>query len=201
MTGQSPQSLWKIQATSVHRHSIATLASGRILPEPMPHCEIERNTTTAAWQTGKRRKLYSSAASGALGRWTYGGCEGLSHARPRAQTVSRDLETLLHVGIAGGASDEQLLERFMAGQGNAGHAAYGQAAFEEIVRRHGPMVLGVCHRVLADRQAAEDAFQATFLVLALKAHSVRKRKSLGAWLHGVSARVARRARVDPSAPA
>ena len=111
------------------------------------------------------------------------------------QTVSRDLETLLHVGIAGGASDEQLLERFMAGQGNAGHAAYGQAAFEEIVRRHGPMVLGVCHRVLADRQAAEDAFQATFLVLALKAHSVRKRESLGAWLHGVSARVARRARL------
>ncbi len=75
-----------------------------------------------------------------------------------SNTVSRDLDTLLQVGIVTGTSDEQLLERFMAGQGNA-----GQAAFEDIVRRHGPMVLGVCSRVLADRQAAEDAFQATFL--------------------------------------
>jgi RNA polymerase sigma factor (sigma-70 family) len=106
------------------------------------------------------------------------------------ETVSRDLDTLFHVGIVAGISDGQLLERFRAEQGNA-----GQAAFEEVVRRHGPMVLGVCHRILADRQAAEDAFQATFLVLALKAHSVRKRESLGPWLHGVAARVAHRARV------
>ncbi len=108
-----------------------------------------------------------------------------------SNTVSRDLDALLQVGIVAGTSDQELLERFLAGQGNA-----GQAAFEEIVRRHGPMVLGVCNRVLADRQAAEDAFQATFLVLALKARSVRKRESLAAWLHGVSARVARRARVS-----
>ena len=109
--------------------------------------------------------------------------------RRGSETVSRDLHTLLHGGILAGTSDQQLLDRFMAGEGNA-----GQAAFEEIVRRHGPMVLGVCGRVLADQQAAEDAFQATFLVLALKARSVRNREALGAWLHGVSIRVARRAR-------
>jgi RNA polymerase sigma factor (sigma-70 family) len=106
-------------------------------------------------------------------------------------TISRDLDALLHVGILAETSDEQLLEWFSAGQGNA-----GQAAFEEIVRRHGPMVLGVCRRVLTDLQAAEDVFQATFLVLALKARSIRKREALGPSLHAVSARVARRARVS-----
>jgi hypothetical protein len=72
-------------------------------------------------------------------------------------TVGRDLETLLHVGILGGASDEQLLERFATGQGNVERAAFG-----EIVRRHRPMVLGVCRREVADPHAAEDAFQARF---------------------------------------
>ena len=108
----------------------------------------------------------------------------------RSETVGRDLEALFQVGIVAGTSDEQLLERFMAGNDHS-----GQVAFEEIVRRHGPMVLGVCGRILMDPSAAEDAFQATFLVLALKARSVRNRESLGAWLHGVSVRVARRARV------
>ena len=63
------------------------------------------------------------------------------------------------------------------------------------MRRHGPMVLGVCRRVLRGHHDAEDAFQATFMVLALQAGMVRKRKSLGPWLHGVAARIARRARL------
>ena len=105
------------------------------------------------------------------------------------RSAHRDLDTLFQVGIVGGLSDGQLLEWFANRREGA-----AEAAFEEVVRRHGPMVLGVCRRLLGDRHAADDAFQATFLVLALKAGSVRNRESLGPWLHGVAARVARRAR-------
>ena len=107
-----------------------------------------------------------------------------------ANVVSRDVDTLFQLGVIAGTSDGQLLERYVRREAGA-----SEAAFEEIVRRHGPMVLGVCHRELGDRHAAEDAFQATFLVLTLRAHSVRRRESLGPWLHGVAARVARRARL------
>ena len=68
-----------------------------------------------------------------------------------------------------------------------------EAAFTEIVRRHSDLVFGVCQRTLRDRQAAEDAFQATFLVLARAARKIRRRTSLGSWLHGVACRVSLRA--------
>ncbi|QDU23203.1 RNA polymerase sigma factor [Urbifossiella limnaea] len=68
-----------------------------------------------------------------------------------------------------------------------------EAAFEALVRRHGPMVLGVCRRALGGHDA-EDAFQATFLVLARKAGALRDRAAVGSWLYGVAANVARRAR-------
>jgi RNA polymerase sigma factor (sigma-70 family) len=85
-----------------------------------------------------------------------------------------------------GTADAQLLERFLHGR--------DEAAFELLVWRHGPMVLGVCRRLLANPHDADDAFQATFLVLARKAGSIGKRGSVGSWLYKVAARVARRAR-------
>jgi RNA polymerase sigma factor (sigma-70 family) len=68
-----------------------------------------------------------------------------------------------------------------------------EAAFDEAVRRHGPLVLGICRRGLGHVQDAEDAFQATFLTLSRKAGSIRRGSSLAAWLHGTAVRVCRKA--------
>ncbi|HEV3117918.1 MAG TPA: RNA polymerase sigma factor, partial [Gemmataceae bacterium] len=87
-------------------------------------------------------------------------------------------------------SDDQLLSLYLFRR--------DEEAFEAIVRRHGPMVLGACRRMLANQQDAEDAFQATFLVLVRKAGSIVPRAMLGNWLHGVAYRLAMKTRVANS---
>ena len=86
-------------------------------------------------------------------------------------------------------SDEQLIDQFLTGQ-----KVDSESAFETLLKRHGPMVLGVCRHVLRRDQDAEDAFQATFLVLARKAGTIHNREILGCWLHEVAYRTAIRAR-------
>ena len=101
------------------------------------------------------------------------------------------LHAVLHrlrkeTGQAADLTDAQLLERFIANR--------EAAAFAALLQRHGRMVLGVCQRIVGNLHDAEDAFQATFLVLARKADSVRPRAKVGNWLFGVARTTARRAR-------
>ncbi len=107
--------------------------------------------------------------------------------------VLKQVETLFQSGTAGGLTDGQLLERFLERR--------DEAAFAAIVDRHGMMVLRVCRQVLRHEHDAQDASQATFLVLARKAGSIGRRESVGCWLHGVALRIAARARLAETAPA
>jgi RNA polymerase sigma factor (sigma-70 family) len=102
--------------------------------------------------------------------------------------VLRYLGSLRDAQVLTEASDAQLLERFAGG--------HEEAPFAALVRRHGPMVWSVARRVLAHVQDAEDVFQATFLLLARKAASIRKAASVGSWLHGVAHRLALKARLQ-----
>lgn len=98
------------------------------------------------------------------------------------KTASRNVQTLFRVGAVGDIGDGQLLEQFIANRNGA--------AFEVLLERHGPMVWGVCLRVLGDYHDAEEAFQAAFLALVRKAASVSPRESVGNWLYGVARRTA-----------
>jgi|GEM_PF-2358727 len=98
----------------------------------------------------------------------------------------RDVETLYAEGSLAGWPDGRLLEQFVRGR--------SERAFAALFDRHGPRVLWVCRAVTGDPHAAEDALQATFLVLARKAGTLRVDGSLGPWLHGVAVRIATTAR-------
>jgi RNA polymerase sigma factor (sigma-70 family) len=99
--------------------------------------------------------------------------------------VLRHIQRLIDRPGADGLTDRQLLQQFAA--------HHDEAAFAALVRRHGPLVFGVARRLLPCSQDAEDAFQATFLVLARKAGSICWRESVGGWLYEVAQRIARKA--------
>ena len=103
------------------------------------------------------------------------------------------LRLLFEAGTVTGVSDGHLLEMFVARR--------DELAFTALVERHGPMVQRVCHAVLGDHHDAQDAFQATFLVLARSARSIRQCDSLASWLYGVALRVAAGARSAADAAA
>jgi RNA polymerase sigma factor (sigma-70 family) len=102
-----------------------------------------------------------------------------------SQTVVGFLRRIADQGT-GGQTDRELLDRFVLQR--------DEAAFAELVRRHGPMVLSACRGVLSHEQDAEDAFQAAFLVLASKAGAIRQGSSVAGWLYRVALRLALRAR-------
>lgn len=98
------------------------------------------------------------------------------------------LRRRIGTAVGDGGSDDELLAAYLDSR--------SETAFERIVHRHGPMVLGVCRRAAAHETDAEDAFQAVWLVLVQKAASVRPRSMLGNWLYGVAVNVTRRAKVS-----
>jgi RNA polymerase sigma factor (sigma-70 family) len=104
--------------------------------------------------------------------------------------VIQSLRQLVLTGNASGLSDGQLLEQFVT--------RHDEAAFAVLVRRHGSMVWAVCQRVSQNPHDAEDAFQATFLVLVRKASAIGKPEFVGSWLHGVAYRVAMKVRAQSS---
>jgi RNA polymerase sigma factor (sigma-70 family) len=106
-----------------------------------------------------------------------------------SDSMHRQAQRLFNLGTLGSMNDAQLLDWFISERDDA-----REAAFEELMIRHGPMVFRVCRRVLRDTHDSEDAFQATFLVLAHRARSLRRRESVASWLFGVAYRVASRSR-------
>jgi RNA polymerase sigma factor (sigma-70 family) len=107
-------------------------------------------------------------------------------APAKTKAVLRYVRTLAACRPDSQQTDGELVRAFLAGD--------DQPAFEAIVRRHGSLVLRVCRRVLGNAADAEDAFQATFMFLAQRAGSIRKKDSLASWLHGVAHRMATNAR-------
>lgn len=106
------------------------------------------------------------------------------------RSVLQHVRDLVGSSNASSVTDVQLLERFLSQR--------DEVAFEVILRRHGPLVMRVCRRVLPNGHDAEDAFQATFLVFVRKARSIGKRASVASWLYQVAHRVALRARLRAS---
>jgi RNA polymerase sigma factor (sigma-70 family) len=114
-------------------------------------------------------------------------------ARNGSGVVVREYRTLHRLGVVGDHTDVELLDVFVHGVGEE-----RELAFAALIDRHGAMVLRVCSDVLRNHHEAQDAAQATFLVLASKGGSIRRAGSLGSWLYGVARRVSAHARADAS---
>jgi RNA polymerase sigma factor (sigma-70 family) len=111
----------------------------------------------------------------------------------KVSAVGPQLEVLWTEGTLTGTSDAELLSRFADGRGSS-----AESAFRELLFRHGSMVNSVCRQILRQPQDADDAFQATFLVLVRKARSIHVGQSLAPWLYRVAYRTAQRARASAS---
>ena len=109
--------------------------------------------------------------------------------RNRRSTIE-DVHSLFHLGAMGAWADGKLVSHFVSGQSGR------EGAFRVLLHRHGPMVLSACRRILGDSHSAEDAFQATFLVLVKKAGSIRDGDVLTGWLYSVALRVSRKAKAQ-----
>jgi DNA-directed RNA polymerase specialized sigma24 family protein len=111
--------------------------------------------------------------------------------KSRGRAAIQQLDLLFRGGSTAGLSDGELLRRAASADREG-----ADIAFETLVRLHGPMVLATCRGVLRNEHDAEDAFQATFLILARRAGSLRNGDRLGPWLHRVALRASERARVE-----
>jgi hypothetical protein len=128
---------------------------------------VRTSTWSAIWKN--RREAVPPRGYYCKGTANWGGMAEI--ASSSSDSMHRQVERLLNLGAVGSLSDAQLLEWFVSELGEA-----REAAFEELVIRHGPMVFHVCRSVLQDTHDAEDAFQAAFLVLAHRARSIRLRE-------------------------
>src|SRR5262249_21150226 len=109
----------------------------------------------------------------------------MSQSQP-GSLLLQQIRRMLRGQADGELADAELLRRYTASS--------DEAAFAGLLRRHAGLVWGVCRRLLPREQDAEDAFQATFLVLAERAGTIRRAQSVGSWLYGVAHRIATRAR-------
>ena len=105
-------------------------------------------------------------------------------------SVLQYIRSLVAEKKAEGESDQFLLRRFVCER--------DETAFAALLQRHGPMAMGVCRRILRNKHLAEDAFQATFLILALKAGELCKRGFVPGWLYCVAVRLARKLKAQTS---
>ena len=116
---------------------------------------------------------------------------GLTVQHPYNEATVQHLQTLFDEGVVAALSDRELLEKFTRRRGQA-----AETAFAVLVERHGSMVLRACRGIVGNEQDAQDAFQATFFILARKGDALWVRDSLGPWLHRVACRAATRIRVS-----